>query len=111
MCQATGLRCFRHFYHNCHDKLHKLRIQIKEEQKFFLEAVVGKGQVSDGILDAKDKHDLKNRLLEAKGSLEGEEERFNGRSAHGVLDLYQRSQEDDAEGHDRDSSTKGRYAA
>ena len=54
MCQATGLRCFRHFYH-CHDKLHKLRIQIKEEQKFFLEAVIGKGQVSDGILDAKDK--------------------------------------------------------
>ena len=65
MRQATGLRCFRHFYQNCPDKLHKLGIQKKEEHKFFLEAVFGKGQVCDGILDAKDKSDLKNRFLEA----------------------------------------------
>lgn len=58
MCQVTGLRCFRQFYQNCRDKVHRLRIQKKEEQKFFLEAVFGKGQVSDGILDAKDKFDF-----------------------------------------------------
>lgn len=51
MRQATGLRCFRHFYQNCRDKLHKLGIQKKEDQKFFLEVIFGKGEVSDGILD------------------------------------------------------------
>ena len=81
MRQATGLRCFRHFYQNCRDKLHKLGIQKKEEHKSFLEAVFGKGQVCDFILDAKDKSDLKNRLSEAKGLLEQEEEKLTGKSA------------------------------
>ena len=80
MRQAIGLRCFRHFYQNCRDKLHKLRIQ-KKEQGFFLKAVFGKGQVSDGILDAKDKSDFKNHSSEAIGSLEREEEKLTGRSA------------------------------
>ena len=81
MRQATGLRCFRHFYQNCRDKLHKLGIQKKEDQKFFLEVIFGKGEVSDGILDARDKSDLKNRLSEAKELLEREEMKLTGRSA------------------------------
>ena len=81
MRQATGLRCFRHFYQNCRDKLHKLGIQKKEDQKFFLEVIFGKGEVSDGILDGRDKSDLKNRLSEAKELLEREEMQLTGRSA------------------------------
>ena len=46
MHHTTGLRCFRHFYQNCRDKLHKLGIEKKQEQKFFLEAVFGRGMVS-----------------------------------------------------------------
>lgn len=53
----------------------------KKNKSFFLEAVFGKGQVSDGILDAKDKSDLKNRLSGAKGLLKREEEKLTGRSA------------------------------
>lgn len=69
MRHATGLRCFRHFYQNCKAKLHKLGIQ-------FL-----KGDNSDGILDAKDKKDLKNRLMEAKQSLDKEEQKLTGGKA------------------------------
>lgn len=81
MRHATGLRCFRHFYQNCKDKLHKLGIHKKQNQKFFLEVVFGKGDDSDGILDAKDKKDLKNRLTEAKESLDKEEEKLTGGKA------------------------------
>ena len=55
MRHASGLRCFRHFYQNYKDNLHKLGIQKKQNQKFFLEVVFGKGDDSDGILGAKDK--------------------------------------------------------
>lgn len=81
MRHATGLRCFRHVYQNCKDKLHKLGIQKKQNQKFFLEVVFGKGDDSDGILDAKDKKDLKNRLTEAKESLDKEEQKLTGGKA------------------------------
>ena len=33
MRHATGLRCFRHFYQNCRDKLHKLGIQKKKKTR------------------------------------------------------------------------------
>lgn len=78
MHHATGLRCFRHFYQNCKDKLHKLGIQKKQNQKFFLEVVFGKVDNSDGILDAKGKKDLKNRLTEAKGCLDKEKQKLTG---------------------------------
>ena len=78
MRHATGLRYFRHFYQNCKDKLHKLGIQKKQNQKFFLEVVFGKVDNSDGILDAKAKKDLKNRLTEAKESLDKEEQKLTG---------------------------------
>ena len=78
MRHATGLRCFRHFYQNCRDKLHKLGLQKKQHQKFFLEAVFGNSDDISGILDAKDKTDLKNRITEAKESLNKEEEKLTG---------------------------------
>lgn len=56
MHQATGLRCFRHFYQNCRDKLHKLGIQKKEEQKLFLEVIFGKGEVSKNDAEVHDSH-------------------------------------------------------
>ena len=77
MRHATGLRCFRHFNQNCRDKLHKLGIPKKQDQKFFLEVIFGNDD-SDGILDAKDKTDLKKRLTEAKESLDREELKLTG---------------------------------
>ena len=77
MCHATGLRCFKHFNQNCRDKLHKFGIPKKQDQKFFLEVVFGNDD-SDGILDAKYKTDLKNRLTEAKESLDREELKLTG---------------------------------
>ena len=35
MRHATGLRCFRHFYQNCRDKLQKLGIKKKTRTKVF----------------------------------------------------------------------------
>ena len=76
MHHATGLRCVRHFNQNCKDKLHKLGIQRKPNQSSFL-----KGDDWDGILDAKDKKDLKNRLTEAKEPLDKEEQKLTGGKA------------------------------
>ena len=62
MGHATGLRCFRHFKQNCRDKLHKV----------FLGVVFGNSD-SDGILNAKDKNDLRTFLTEAKESMDRED--------------------------------------
>ena len=80
MRHATGLRCFRHFYQNSWYKLHKLGIKKQQEQKFFLEVLFGRGE-GRGILDAKDKPDLKNRMSEARGSLDREELKITERTS------------------------------
>ena len=71
MCHATGLRCFRHFQQNCRDKLHKLGIQKAAEQKFFIDTVFGTS-VSESLLDAYDKTDLRARTLAAKEATDEE---------------------------------------
>ena len=65
MRHATALRCFRHFQQNCRDKLKKIGIRKRNEQKPFLERVFGT-PTSEGVLDAEDKPDLNARMLEAK---------------------------------------------
>ncbi|CAB4041563.1 Hypothetical predicted protein, partial [Paramuricea clavata] len=75
---ATGLRCFRHFYQNCKDKLYSLKIQTKKEQKFFLDKVFGDS--GSGILDAVDKSDLKHRLSAMEEPLKKEEKLTGGNS-------------------------------
>ena len=80
---ATGLRCFRHFYQNCKDKLCSLKIRTKKEQKFFLHKVFDDSGSGDGILDAIDKSNLKRRLSAAEEPLKKEEEKFTGADTSG----------------------------
>ena len=65
MRHATTLRCFRHFQQNCCDRLHKIGIQKSTEQKFFIDTVFGM-PISEGLLDAYDKSDLRACTLAAK---------------------------------------------
>ena len=67
MGDESGLRCFSRFKQNCRDKLHKV----------FVRVVFGNSD-SDGILDAKDKNDLKTFLTEAKESMDREELKLTG---------------------------------
>ena len=78
MRHATGLRCFRHFQQNCRDKLCKLGIRKRNEQKPFVDRVFGTPS-QEGILDAEDKADLKARILEAKEPTDAEEVKLTGK--------------------------------
>ena len=78
MRHATGLRCFRHFQQNCSDKLHKLGT----EQKFFIDTVFGT-PISEGLLDAYDKSDLRRRTLAAKDETNKEEIKLTGNATPG----------------------------
>lgn len=78
MPHAVGLRCFRHFRQNCREKLHKIGIQQKIQQKYFLDIVFGAGSVK-GILDAETSTELKSCILANKQHLDEEEVKLNGK--------------------------------
>ena len=78
---ATGLRCFRHFQQNCQEKLRKIGIQQKQNQKVFLDTVFGKQGVCQGILGANTKDELHEILTASRERLEREETRITGRKA------------------------------
>ena len=59
---AKSLRCFKHFHNNCKDKLLQIGIRGEKDQAYFLNATFGVKEKVEGILDAKDKDDLRKRL-------------------------------------------------
>ena len=63
MKKVTDLRCFNHFRRNCKDKLNTLGIRKKEEQKSFLDVVLGSDYKE--VLEAEDKNDQEARLKAA----------------------------------------------
>ena len=71
--KAKHLRCFKHFEGNCKEKLRKIGICSAKDQKKFLNKVFGVYGKEEGILDAEDKKDLKNRLQASKEELDREE--------------------------------------
>ena len=71
--KAKGPRCFAHFQRNCVDKLRSLGINQKAEQRFFIDAVFGKKDMEEGILDAWGKQDLRARLDSVKETMDRRE--------------------------------------
>ena len=71
--KATHLRCVKHFKGNCKQKLNEIGIRERKNQKFFLEKVFGAPEKSEGIVDAEDKRDVKQRLDSCKDALDKEE--------------------------------------
>ncbi|CAB3989984.1 Mitogen-activated kinase kinase kinase A [Paramuricea clavata] len=53
---AKHIQCIKHFEGNCKQKLHKIGIQQKKDQKVFLEKVFGVQDKSEGMVDAEDKN-------------------------------------------------------
>lgn len=59
--KATSLHCVKHFEGNCKAELYKIGIQEKS-QKFFLDRVFGGQGKEEGIVDAEDKKEAKQKL-------------------------------------------------
>lgn len=70
---AKGLRCFAHFKGNCKDKLNSLGIKDKTDQRYFIDAVFGKKDKEEGILDAWGKRELRARLDSVKDDMDKRE--------------------------------------
>ena len=70
---ARSLRCFKHFETNCKEKLRTTGIRKTKEQRFFLQRVFGVHGKEEGILDADNKEDLRQRLDLAKMEIERRE--------------------------------------
>ena len=60
--KATSLRCVKHFEGNCKAELYKTGIWEKKSQKFFLDRVFGVQGKEEGIVDAEDKKEVKQKL-------------------------------------------------
>ena len=71
--KAKSLRCFKHFESNCKEKLRTIGIRQTKEQRFFLQRVFGVKGKEEGILDAVDREDLRQRLESVKTELESKE--------------------------------------
>ena len=70
---VKGLRCFAHFKGNCKDKLNSLGIKDKTDQRSFIDAVFGKKDKEEGILDAWGKRELRARLDSVKDDMDKRE--------------------------------------
>lgn len=70
---ATSLRCFKHFQSNCKEKLRQIGIRESKEQRFFLQRVFGVPRKVEGLLDAVDREDLRQRLDASKTEMESRE--------------------------------------
>jgi len=73
MKNARSLRCFKHFETNCKEKLRTTGIRKTKEQRFFLQWVFGVHGKEEGILDADNQEDLRQRLDLAKMEIERRE--------------------------------------
>ena len=71
--RAKHLRCVKHFEGNCKEELRRIGIREKKTQKFFLEKVFGVPEKGDGIVDANDKNDAKERIQACKDVLDKKE--------------------------------------
>lgn len=58
MPESVPLRCTAHFKENCREYLKSIGIKGEIDQSFFLDVIFG----NDGLVEAEDKHDLKERL-------------------------------------------------
>lgn len=66
---AVHLRCFRHFEGNCKEKLSNIGINKEAVQLKMLSVVFGIKDKEDGIIDAKDRDELRTRLDSVKDNL------------------------------------------
>lgn len=67
--KAKSLCCFKHFESNCKEKLRTIGIRQTKEQHLFLQRVFGVQGKEEGILDAVDRENLRQRLDSAKREL------------------------------------------
>ena len=76
---SQSLRCFKHFENNCKNKLRELGIRSEKDQKYFLGKTFGVRGKEEGIIDATDGKDLRERLKSARNELEEHERRTLGK--------------------------------